>query len=87
MPTGSDIMFQTALAAGIDTCFANPGTTEMAMVASLDRVPGMRAVPTMYEGVASGAADGYWRASGKPALINVNMRQDVITGMKGSTYV
>ena len=61
-------MFQTALAAGIDTCFANPGTTEMAMVASIDRVPGVRAVLTMFEGVASGAADGYWRASGKPAL-------------------
>lgn len=68
MATGSDVMFQTALSAGIDICFANPGTTEMAMVASLDRVPGMRAVLTMFEGVASGAADGYWRASGRPAL-------------------
>ncbi|MCP3936149.1 MAG: acetolactate synthase large subunit [Actinomycetia bacterium] len=68
MPTGSDIMFKTALAAGIDTCFANPGTTEMAMVATLDRVDGMRAVLTMFEGVASGAADGFWRASGRPAL-------------------
>ncbi len=68
MPTGADVMFETAVAAGVNTCFANPGTTEMAMVASLDRVPGMRAVLAQFEGVASGAADGFWRATGRPAL-------------------
>jgi len=68
MATGADVMYQTALAAGIDTCFANPGTTEMAMVSSLDRVDGMRAVLTTFEGVASGAADGFWRVTGRPAL-------------------
>ncbi|NOX30613.1 MAG: acetolactate synthase large subunit, partial [Actinobacteria bacterium] len=67
MSTGADVMFETAVAAGVNTCFANPGTTEMAMVASLDRVAGMRAVLVQFEGVASGAADGFWRATGRPA--------------------
>ena len=68
MPTGADVMFETARRAGVDTCFANPGTTEMAMVASLDRVPGVRAVLVQFEGVASGAADGFWRVTGRPAI-------------------
>ncbi len=68
MPTGADVMFETAVAAGVNTCFANPGTTEIAMVASLDRVAGMRAVLVQFEGVASGAADGFWRATGRPAI-------------------
>ncbi len=67
MPTGADVMFETARRAGVDTCFANPGTTEMAMVASLDRVE-VRAVLVQFEGVASGAADGFWRVTGRPAI-------------------
>lgn len=68
MATGADVMFETAVKAGVDTCFANPGTTEMAMVASLDRVAGVRAVLAQFEGVASGAADGFWRVTGRPAI-------------------
>ncbi len=67
MPTGAEIMYRTAAAGGVDVCFANPGTTEMPMVAALDRVPGMRAVLCLFEGVCSGAADGYQRVAGKPA--------------------
>ncbi|MCU1325560.1 MAG: decarboxylase, partial [Bryobacterales bacterium] len=45
----------------------NPGTSEMHFVAALDRVPGMRGVLCLFEGVCSGAADGYARVLGRPA--------------------
>lgn len=64
---GAESLVRTLLAAGVDTCFANPGTSEMHFVAALDRVPGMRCVLAMFEGVATGAADGYARLAGKPA--------------------
>ncbi|WP_245427319.1 acetolactate synthase large subunit [Roseiarcus fermentans] len=53
--------------AGVEVCFTNPGTSEMHFVAALDAEPRMRAVLTLFEGVASGAADGYARMAGKPA--------------------
>lgn len=68
MATGAEIMFRTAARGDINVCFANPGTTEMPMVAALDRVDGMRAVLSLFEGVCSGAADGYARVTGRPAL-------------------
>ncbi len=64
---GAESLVRTLLAAGVDTCFANPGTSEMHFVAALDRVPGMRCVLALFEGVATGAADGYARMAGKPA--------------------
>src|SRR5437899_5677423 len=66
--TGAEAVLQTAAAAGVRVCFANPGTTEMALVNALDRVPSIRAVLGLFEGVCSGAADGYARMSGRPAL-------------------
>src|SRR2546428_380167 len=66
--TGAEAVLQTAAAAGVEVCFANPGTTEMALVNALDRVPSVRAVLGLFEGVCSGAADGYARMSGRPAL-------------------
>jgi acetolactate synthase-1/2/3 large subunit len=65
---GADALLQTARAAGVEVCFANPGTTEMPLVAALDRVPGIRAVLGLFEGVCTGAADGYGRMTGRPAL-------------------
>jgi acetolactate synthase-1/2/3 large subunit len=65
--TGADVLLQTLLANGIDTCFMNPGTSEMHFVAALDRIREMRGVLCLFEGVCSGAADGYARALGKPA--------------------
>ncbi len=64
---GAESLVRTLLAAGVDTCFANPGTSEMHFVAALDRVPGMRCILALFEGVATGAADGYARMAGKPA--------------------
>ncbi len=64
---GAESLVRTLLAAGVDTCFANPGTSEMHFVAALDRVPGMRCILALFEGVATGAADGYARMAGRPA--------------------
>ncbi|MCL1960417.1 MAG: acetolactate synthase large subunit [Desulfovibrionaceae bacterium] len=67
MSTGAQALLRTLLDAGVDTCFTNPGTSEMHFVAALDGAPDMRAVLTLFEGVATGAADGYARMAGKPA--------------------
>ncbi len=64
---GAEALIRTLLAGGVDTCFANPGTSEMHFVASLDDVPEMRAILTLFEGVATGAADGYERMADRPA--------------------
>ncbi len=65
---GAESLVRTLLACGVDTCFTNPGTSEMHFVAALDQVPGMRCALALFEGVASGAADGYARMSDRPAL-------------------
>ncbi len=65
---GAESLIRTALAAGVNVCFANPGTTEMPLVAALDSIDGMRAVLGLFEGVCSGAADGYARMADRPAL-------------------
>jgi acetolactate synthase I/II/III large subunit len=64
---GAESLVHSLLASGVDTCFANPGTSEMHFVAALDRIPGMRCVLGLFEGVVSGAADGYARMSDRPA--------------------
>jgi acetolactate synthase I/II/III large subunit len=64
---GAHALIHTLVANGVDVCFANPGTSEMQFVAALDAVPEMRAVLTLFEGVATGAADGYGRMARKPA--------------------
>jgi len=68
MPNGAKALIQTLINAGVDVCFTNPGTSEMHFVAALDSVPEMRAVLCLFEGVATGAADGYARMAGKPAV-------------------
>jgi acetolactate synthase-1/2/3 large subunit len=65
--TGADRLCDVLLANGIDVCFANPGTSEMHFVAALDKRPEMRCILGLFEGVVSGAADGYARMSGRPA--------------------
>ncbi|WP_375172829.1 acetolactate synthase large subunit [Pseudooceanicola sp.] len=65
--TGADALCDTLLANGVDVCFANPGTSEMHFVAALDRKQQMRCVLGLFEGVVTGAADGYARMAGKPA--------------------
>ncbi|MBN7771481.1 acetolactate synthase large subunit [Marinobacter daepoensis] len=67
MTNGAKALMKTLVDAGIDVCFTNPGTSEMHFVAALDNEPGMRAVLALFEGVATGAADGYARMADKPA--------------------
>lgn len=67
MPNGAQALIKTLVDAGIDVCFTNPGTSEMHFVAALDSEPRMRAVLALFEGVATGAADGYARMADKPA--------------------
>ena len=64
---GAESLVTTLVKSGVDVCFGNPGTSEMHFVATLDRVDGMRAVLCLFEGVVTGAADGYGRMAGKPA--------------------
>src|ERR671932_881040 len=64
---GAETLIRTLVACGVDTCFANPGTSEMHFVAALDTVPEMRAVLGLFEGVVTGAADGYGRMAERPA--------------------
>ena len=66
--TGAELLLRTAAAAKVEVCFANPGTTELGLVAALDAVPEVRAVLCLFEGVCSGAADGYGRMRDLPAL-------------------
>ena len=63
---GAEAVVRTLVDSGVTTCFANPGTSEMHFVAALDAVPQMRGVLCLFEGVATGAADGYGRMTGAP---------------------
>src|SRR5579871_3129614 len=65
---GAEILIRALLASGVDTCFTNPGTSEIHLVAALDRIPEVRCVLGLFEGVVTGAADGYARMTEKPAL-------------------
>jgi acetolactate synthase-1/2/3 large subunit len=67
MMNGAESLVHTLIACGIDTVFANPGTSEMHFVAALDRIPGINCVLCLDETVASGAADAFWRVNGRPA--------------------
>lgn len=64
---GAQALIRTLSNCGVDICFTNPGTSEMHFVAALDSVPEVRAVLALFEGVATGAADGYARIARRPA--------------------
>jgi acetolactate synthase-1/2/3 large subunit len=64
---GAESITRTLKQGGVEVCFANPGTSEIHLVAALDRIGGLRGVPCLFEGVAIGAADGYARMTAKPA--------------------
>jgi acetolactate synthase-1/2/3 large subunit len=65
---GAETLVRTLVKSGVTTCFADPGTSEMHFVAALDRVAGLHCVLCLFEGVATGAADGYGRMTEKPAI-------------------
>jgi acetolactate synthase-1/2/3 large subunit len=78
---GAESLVHTLLASGVDTCFSNPGTSEMHFVAALDHIPGMRSVLTLQEGVATGAADGYYRMAGKTACTLLHLGPGLANGL------
>lgn len=73
-------LLETLADGGVDVCFANPGTSEMHLVAALDQVPRIRPVLGLFEGVVTGAADGYGRMTGKPALTLLHLGPGLTNG-------
>jgi acetolactate synthase-1/2/3 large subunit len=78
---GAEILVRTAAAHGVEVCFTNPGTTEMHLVAALDSQPGVRAVLGIFEGVVTGAADGYGRMADKPAMTLLHLGPGFANGI------
>ncbi len=78
---GAESLVRTLVAAGIDTCFANPGTSEIHIVAALDRIPEMQSMLALFEGVATGAADGYARMAEKPACTLLHLGPGLANGI------
>jgi acetolactate synthase I/II/III large subunit len=78
---GARALINTLVDGGVDVCFANPGTSEMHFVAALDAVPRMRGVLALFEGVATGAADGYARIAGRPAAVLLHLGPGLGNGL------
>src|SRR5256885_12966900 len=78
---GAESLVRTFVGGGVNVCFANPGTSEMHFVAALDRVEGMRCVLGLFEGVVTGAADGYGRMTRNPALTLLHLAPGLGNGL------
>ncbi len=78
---GAESLVRTLIASGVDTCLANPGTSEMHFVAALDRAPGMRSLLGLFEGVVTGGADAYARMTGKPAVTLMHCGPGLANGL------
>jgi acetolactate synthase-1/2/3 large subunit len=78
---GAESLVHTLLACGVDTCFSNPGTSEMHFVAALDRIPGMRCILGLQENVVTGAADGYARMQDRPACTLLHCGPGLANGL------
>jgi acetolactate synthase-1/2/3 large subunit len=81
MMNGAESLVRTLVAGGVEVCFANPGTSEMHFVAALDKVEGIRSVLCLFEGVATGAADGYARMAEKPAANLLHLGPGLANGL------
>ncbi len=78
---GAESLVRSLIASGVEACFANPGTSEMHFLAALDRIEGVRSVLCLFEGVATGAADGYARMTGKPAATLLHLGPGLANGL------
>ena len=78
---GAQSLLQTLVNCDVEVCFGNPGTSEMHFVAALDSVPKMRSVLCLFEGVVTGAADGYGRVAGKPAATLLHLGPGLANGL------
>ncbi|HEY0329666.1 MAG TPA: acetolactate synthase large subunit [Rhodopseudomonas sp.] len=79
--TGADRLCDALLAHEVDVCFANPGTSEMHFVAALDRQPRMKCILGLFEGVVTGAADGYARMRDRPAVTLLHLGPGLANGL------
>ncbi len=79
--TGAEAVIRTLMAGRVDTCFTNPGASEIHLVAALDRMPEVRCVLGLFEGVVTGAADGYARMAGKPAVTMLHLGPGLANGL------
>ncbi|MGD0937297.1 MAG: thiamine pyrophosphate-binding protein, partial [Streptosporangiaceae bacterium] len=78
---GAQALIRTLVGAGVEVCFSNPGTSEMHFVAALDAVPDMHGVLCLFEGTATGAADGYGRMTGRPAAVLLHLGPGLGNGL------
>ena len=78
---GAESLVQTLIDSGIEVCFSNPGTSEMHFVAALDKLAGMRCILGLFEGVVTGAADGYYRMKDKPAVTLLHLGPGLGNGL------
>ncbi|MDH4151279.1 MAG: acetolactate synthase large subunit, partial [Betaproteobacteria bacterium] len=78
---GAESLVRTLLNGDVNVCFANPGTSEMHFVSALDRVEGVRCILGLFEGVVTGAADGYYRVAGKPAATLLHLGPGLGNGL------
>src|SRR5437764_11877684 len=78
---GAQALIRTLVDCGVDVCFTNPGTSEMHFVAALDAVPEMRGVLGLFEGVVTGAADGYGRMADRPAATLLHLGPGLGNGL------
>jgi acetolactate synthase-1/2/3 large subunit len=80
---GAESLIHTLVHCGVEACFSNPGTSEMHLVAALDRIAGMRAMLGLHESVVTGAADGYGRMRDRPALALLHLGVGLANGLTG----
>lgn len=78
---GAESLARTLAAGGVEVCFANPGTSEMHFVAALDQVDGIRSILCLFEGVVTGAADGYARMTERPAATLLHLGPGLSNGL------
>src|SRR4029078_7430513 len=78
---GAQALIRTLVASGVDTCFMNPGTSEMHFVAALDAVPEMHGVLALFAGVATGATDGFGRMADRPAATLLHLGPGLGNGL------
>ncbi|MGI9485259.1 MAG: acetolactate synthase large subunit [Geminicoccaceae bacterium] len=78
---GAESLVRSLMASGVEVCFGNPGTSEMHFLAALDRIEGLRSVLCLFEGVATGAADGYARMTGRPAATLTHLGPGLANGL------
>ncbi|SER44236.1 acetolactate synthase large subunit [Sphingobium sp. YR768] len=77
---GAESLVNTLVDQGVDICFANPGTSEMHFLAALEN-PRMKSVLCLFEGIATGAADGWYRMKDSPASTLLHLGPGLANGL------